>query len=125
MLQNQNCLVQELKLTQFDISGYNVSATFIGKSVGDPSEVPSKYIEYLSENVLDQYGDPYFVNVSYNGFEKTNSSVFIQYAYLQSEGETVFDTIFTFSVEMNLQVGSDEKHVENVFETTESEEVAE
>lgn len=116
---------QELYLTDYEISGYNVSVSFIGRCVGDPSEIPSKYVEYLSENVLDQYGDPYFANISYEGFEKSNSSIYIQYAYLQSEGKTVFDTIFTFTVEMNLQVGSDEKYVENVLESTESEEVAE
>ncbi len=116
---------QELKMVNFEISGYNVSVDFVGRCVGDPSGIPAAYVKYLSEEIKDQYGDPYFVNILYKGFEKDNDSESIQYTYLQSEGDEVFDTIFSFSLEMNLQVGSDEPNVDKVGETAEAQEVAE
>ena len=116
---------QELLVVGFSVSNYDVNINFIGRCMGDPTGIPAAYAKYLTENVLDQYGDPYFVNVAYGGFEKDNGSDHITYAYLQSDGDTVFDTIFTFNLSMNIQVGSDEEYVENILETAEAEEVAE
>ncbi len=116
---------QELKIVHLEIGEYLVSVDFIGKCKGDPSAIPSAYVKYLTEEVKDQYGDPYFVNVDYSGFEKDNDSDHITYAYLQTEGDAVYDTIFKFSLTMNLQVGSDEPNVEKITETAEAEEVAE
>lgn len=99
---------QELFISGYEIDGYDVTVEFIGKCVGDPSGIPSKYAQYLTENVLNQHNEPYFTNVSYKGFEKENSSDGVIYSYLRTEGESVYDTIFTFSVEMKLQVGNDE-----------------
>ncbi len=117
---------EELNVVDFSVSDYSVTINFIGRCVGDPTGVPAAYVKYLSENVKDQYGDPYFVNIEYSGFQKANSDENINYAYLQSDGDVEFDTVFTFALSMNLQVGSDEEHVESIFqETAESEEVAE
>ena len=116
---------QDLSIVSFSVSGYDVTADFIGRSKGDPTGIPAAYVKYLIENVEDQYGDPYFINVNYTGFQKANGSDNISYAYLQTDGEAEFDTIFTFSLSMNVQVGSDEEHVENILETAEAEEVAE
>ncbi len=116
---------QELNIVDFTVSGYDVSIDFIGLCKGDPTGIPSEYTKYICENVKDQYGDPYFVNVLYTGFTKENLSDNIKYTYLQSEGKTVYDTIFTFSVTMNIQVGSDEEYVKRIDETEETEEVAE
>lgn len=99
---------EELKLTKFDMSGYSLKLSFMGLSHGDPSSVPSRYTAYLAEKILNQYGEPYFVNVGYTGFEKKNITEWNTYAHLQSEGSTSFDTVFSFDIEMELQMGSDE-----------------
>ncbi len=101
---------QKLDITDISISGYNVNVTFMGLSKGDPSAVPSAYAAYLTEKVKNKYGDPYFANVSYNGFSKESASDWETYAYLSSEGEMEFDTVFSFSISMNLQMGSDEEN---------------
>lgn len=116
---------EELNVVEFSVNGYEVSVDFIGLCKGDPTGVPAEYTQYICENVKDQYGDPYFVNVTYTGFTKENISDNIKYTYLQSEGKTVFDTIYTFNVTMNIQVGSDEQFVDRIDETEETEEVAE
>ncbi len=116
---------QELQVVSFSVTDYSVNISFIGKCKGDPSGIPSAYAKYLTENVLDQYGDPYFVNVAYKGFNKSNSSENISYTYLQSEGDKIYDTIFTFSLDMNIQVGNDEENVARIDETAETGEVAE
>lgn len=100
---------EELKITDFNCSGYSVSATFMGVSSGDPSSIPSRYVDYLINKVKNKYGDEYFVNVSYTGFKKLNASILEQYAYIASEGEEQFDSVFTFSLTMQLQMGSDEE----------------
>ena len=77
---------------------------------GDPSAIPSAYVEYLTEKVTNKYGDPYFANISYSGFTKDNSSDEVIYAILNKNGETDIDTIFSFNVSMNLNMGSDEEN---------------
>lgn len=99
---------EELDIESISMSGYNVSVTFKGRSNGDPSSLPSRYARYLTEKVLNKYGEPYFINVNYSGFTKVNDSDMNDYSYLQSKGEVKFDTIFTFSMSMSLQMGSDE-----------------
>ncbi len=99
---------QELKVADIAIKGYEVDVTFMGKCVGDPSAIPAKYVEYVTNNIKDQYGDPYFTNIEYKGFEKNNSDEWGSYVYLSSEGDTVFDTYFTFDVSMLMKVGNDE-----------------
>lgn len=114
---------QELLITEFSINGYEVSVNFIGRCVGDPSQIPAKYAQYLTENVLNKYDQPYFENVTYSGFEKTNSSGNIIYSTLRSEGDNVYDTFFSFSITMRLKVGSDEQFA--ILESEETQEVAE
>ena len=101
---------EELKITAFECSGYDVKATFTGISKGDPSSVPSRYVDYLINKVKNQYGDAYFVNVTYTGFTKKNTSDNEAYGYIASEGKKVFDTVFTFDLTMKLQMGSDEEN---------------
>ncbi|MDE6729003.1 MAG: pilus assembly protein PilM [Oscillospiraceae bacterium] len=103
---------ETLAITQFSCSGYTVNATFRGSSKGDPSSVPSRYAEYLINQVKNKYGDPYFVNVSYNGFKKDNASDEGAYAIMGSEDTDDFTTVFTFQMSMNLQMGSDEDHTD-------------
>ena len=107
---------EELKVTSFDISTYSVKISFMGMSHGDPSSVPSRYAEYLTEKVLNKYGEPYFNKVEYSGFTKENITEWNTYAHLQSEGETTFDTIFSFDISMELQMGSDEEHAKIIEE---------
>ncbi len=99
---------EELKLTKFEMGGYSLKLSFMGLSHGDPSSVPSRYVAYLAEKIMNKYGEPYFVNVGYTGFKKENITEWNTYAYLQSEGSTSFDTVFSFDIEMELQMGSDE-----------------
>lgn len=113
---------EELHVTEFSVNEYNVSVNFIGKCIGDPSAIPSKYAQYLTENVLNGYNEPYFCDVTYTGFEKTNSSENITYTYLATEGDSVYETIFTFSMNMKIKVGNDE---ENAKIESETQEVAE
>ena len=98
-----------LDITEFSVTGYDVKATFMGLSKGDPSSVPSRYVDYLINKVQNKYGDSYFVDVEYKGFSKMNTSTLEAYGYLASEGEEEFDTVFTFSLTMKLQMGSDEE----------------
>lgn len=117
---------EELFITSIDVSDYSVSVSFIGKSTGDPSAIPSKYAEYLTEKVLNKHGEPYFVNVNYSGFSKENSSDGVIYSYLRSDNnKSVYDTIFTFSIDMNMQVGNDEEYAVFETESEEQQEVAE
>ncbi len=99
---------EELKVTAFEVTGYSVKLSFMGLSHGDPSSVPSRYAEFLAEKILNKYGEPFFNKVIYKGFEKENITEWNTYAYLQSEGKTSFDTVFSFDIEMELQMGSDE-----------------
>lgn len=102
-----------LKVVDFSVSRYNVSATFTGICKGDPTGIPSKYVEELTNNVKNKYGDPYFVNVKYTGFEKMNvSDNSIFGAIYAAEDDEEFETEFTFSLTMQLQMGSDEDHTD-------------
>lgn len=101
---------EELKVKEFEVDGYSVKLSFMGLSYGDPSAIPSKYTEYLAEKVLNQYDEPYFNKIIYTGFKKENITKWNSYAYLQSEGKISFDTIFSFDIEMELQMGNDEKN---------------
>lgn len=100
---------EELKITEFKCTGYDVTATLTGVSKGDPSSIPAKYADYLTNKVKNKYGDAYFVNISYTGFEKMNSSLLETYAFIASEGKEQFDTVFKFQITMQLQMGSDEE----------------
>jgi len=107
---------EELKVTHFEVNGYAVRLSFMGMSHGDPSSVPSRYAEYLAEKVLNKYGEAYFDKIEYAGFTKENVTEWNTYAYLQSEGSTSFDTIFSFDISMELQMGSDEEHAKIIDE---------
>ncbi len=95
---------EELVITNFNCSGYSVSVTLMGVSDGDPSSVPSRYAEYLTNKVMNKYGDPYFVNVSYGGFQKLNPT--------EDLDEMPEETVFQFNMSMQLQMGSDEEHTD-------------
>lgn len=95
---------EELVITDFSCSGYSVSITLMGASKGDPTSIPSRYAEYLTNKVMNKYGDPYFVNVGYSGFDKTNP--------IETPDEEQDETIFSFSMTMQLQMGSDEEHTD-------------
>ncbi|MCH5204111.1 MAG: pilus assembly protein PilM [Oscillospiraceae bacterium] len=100
---------EELDIESISINGYAVTVSFKGRSIDtDPTTIPSRYAKYLTEKVLNKYGEPYFMNVSYSGFTKLNDTDMDNYAYLQSGGEVQFDTLFSFSMSMSLQMGSDE-----------------
>lgn len=117
---------QELEIKAYTMKGYDVEIEFIGKCKGDPSAIPAKYVEYITNNVKDKYNDPYFTNIEYNGFEKTNTDDWSQYLYLSSEGEKVYDTYFEFTVSMKVKVGNDEANATIDLEPNDnSEEVAE
>ncbi len=114
-LSNKNVVGDEeiLKVVDFSVSKYNVSASFTGICKGDPTGIPAKYVEELTNNVKNKYGDPYFVNVKYTGFSKTNvsdSSIFG--AIYAAEDDEEFETEFQFSLTMQLQMGSDEVHTD-------------
>lgn len=98
----------QLDLESISISGYSVTVSFKGLANGDPSAIPSKYVETLIKEVKDKNGDPYFQNVSYSGFTKVNSSDENKYVVLSTEGKTTYDTIFSFSLSMNMKAGNDE-----------------
>ena len=99
---------EELDIESISIRGYTVSVSFKGRSNGDPSTIPSRYAQYLTEKVLNKYGEPYFISVSYTGFSKENESDMSNFAYLLSDGEVKIDTVFSFNMTMSLQMGSDE-----------------
>ena len=117
----------ELDLLSVSISDYSVSATFMGRSNGDPTPIPSDYVEKLIKDVKTKYGDSYFQNVSYSGFQKVNSSLENNYLVLSTEKEK-YDTVFTFSLSMNIRAGSDEENATSIDldpQPVEEEEVAE
>ncbi|MDE7361706.1 MAG: pilus assembly protein PilM [Oscillospiraceae bacterium] len=101
---------EELEIAKIEVNNYSVSVEFKGLSQGDPSSVPSRYAEYLSTKVLNKYGDPYFVNINYTGFEKDNLTDWGTYTLLSETGNKKYDTVFSFKMTMELQMGSDEKN---------------
>lgn len=102
----------------------SVSVSFRGVSKGDPAEIPSKIAREYSNNVLNKYEQPYFVNVVYEGFTKENLSDENTIAILNQirkvmspdgkidERADIYDTYFTFTVTMQLRPGSDEEHTD-------------
>ncbi len=103
-----------LEISKINVNGTDVSVTFRGLSKGNPSDLPSRYVNYLSNKVLNKYGDPYFVNVLYTGFTKENISEYGTLALLSTEDRDKYDTYFTFDINMNIQMGSDELHCDMI-----------
>ena len=101
---------QEMDIVEFEVTGYDVTVKLRGVSMGDPSDIPAKYVQYITENIKDKYDDPYFVGVSYAGYAKDNASDNITYVYLTSEGKKEYDTVFSFEVTMKIKMGNDEAH---------------
>lgn len=117
---------QRLDIASVSISGTSVSVTFRGLSKGNPTDVPAKYAEALINNVLDKYGEPYFVGASYSGFSKQNISEegtvailneiakFYDGQYRDISEADIYDTYFTFDMSMQLKPGSDELHTDMI-----------
>lgn len=103
----------DLDIQSISIEGTSVSVKFMGQCKGDPTSMPAAYVNKLTNEVKTKYGDPYFQNIVYTGFEKTNSSNASKYLELQT-GECKYDTIFTFEISMNLRPGSDEEHANSI-----------
>lgn len=103
---------EELEIEEVSVSGFNVTVKFRGLSQGDPSSVPSRYAEYLTNKVLNKYGDPYFVDIKYSGFEKDNITEWGTYVIISDDGKKTYDTVFSFEMTMQLQMGSDEEHTD-------------
>ncbi len=103
-----------LEISEFSLGGTEVAVTFRGLSKGNPTDLPSRYANYLTNKVLNKYGDPYFVNVAYTGFEKENISEYGTFALLSEEDREKYDTYFTFNISMNIQMGSDELHTDMI-----------
>jgi len=101
---------EQLEISNISVANYEVTISFRGLSQGDPSSIPSRYADYLTNKVLNKYGDPYFVNVTYTGFTKDNTSEWGKYAIISADGKKIYDTIFSFSMTMQLQMGSDEEN---------------
>ena len=103
----------DLDIQAISIEGTSVSVQFMGQCKGDPTSMPAAYVNKLTNEVKTKYGDPYFQNIVYTGFEKTNSNNASRYLELQT-GECKYDTIFTFEISMNLRPGSDEEHANSI-----------
>ncbi|MGN0649605.1 MAG: pilus assembly protein PilM [Oscillospiraceae bacterium] len=101
---------QKLDIVDFSITGYDIQLKLKGVSHGDPSDVPAKYVEYITESIKDKYGDAYFVDVKYTGYTKDNASENVTYVYLSTEGEKTYDTVFSFDVSMKVKMGNDEEN---------------
>lgn len=106
---------QRMDISKFSIADGAVNVTFRGWCKGDPSDIPAKYAKALTEDVLDQYGQPYFENIIYKGFNKENIDEDATYAILKEiqkklEGKeyVTYDTYFTFEMTMQLKPGNDE-----------------
>ncbi len=98
----------QLDVESISVSNYSVTVSLKGLANGDPSSIPSQYVEKLIKEVKDKNGDPYFVNVAYSGFNKVNSSDENKYVVLSTEGKTTYDTIFSFTLTMTMNPGNDE-----------------
>ena len=103
----------DLDIQAISIECSSVSVKFMGQCKGDPTSMPAAYVNKLTNEVKTKYGDPYFQNIVYTGFEKTNSNNASRYLELQT-GECKYDTIFTFEISMNLRPGSDEEHANSI-----------
>ena len=114
-LKTENKLLNENEMLEIEsvvISGNEIVVSYKGCSRGDPSSVPARLTEYMTNKVLNKYNDPYFNNVVYMGFTKENVDEYGTYAILASDGETLFDTVFSFQLTMTLPMGSDEEHAD-------------
>lgn len=103
----------DLDVQKISIDSSSVTVKLMGMSKGDPTPIPSAYVEKLTNEVKTKYGDPYFQNITYTGFEKTNSSDYTVYLDLQT-GSSKYDTVFTFEITMNLRPGSDEENANTI-----------
>lgn len=92
--------------------GGGVTVSFRGLSKGNPTDLPSRYANYLTNKVLDKYGEPYFVDVTYTGFTKDNISEYGTMALLSAEDREKYDTYFSFDMSMQVKPGSDELHTD-------------
>ena len=108
----------KLDIISISVNEYNVVINLKGLSNGDPSAIPSLYVEKLIKEVKDKNGDPYFQNVSYTGFTKVNSIDEGRFITLVT-GETKYDTVFEFSLSMNIKAGSDEANATISFDQNE------
>ncbi|MDY4588874.1 MAG: pilus assembly protein PilM [Oscillospiraceae bacterium] len=103
----------DLDIHTIKMDSSTVTVKFMGQCKGDPTSMPAAYVNKLTNEVKTKYGDPFFQNITYTGFEKTNSDNATKYLELQT-GECKYDTIFTFEVTMNLRPGSDEKYADSI-----------
>lgn len=101
---------ERLDITEITMGGYEVTVSFMGMCKSDPAHIPSEYARYLTEKVKNKYGDPYFNGVSYSGFEKQNISEYATYAMLSEKDIEKYDTVFSFDITMQLNMGSDEEN---------------
>lgn len=101
---------EKLDITDISINGYEVTVTFMGVCQGNPTHIPAAYAEYLTEKVKNKYNDPYFSGVEYTGFEKTSISENATYATLSDKNTEKYDTVFSFEMTMQLNMGSDEEN---------------
>ena len=103
----------ELDVYGFEMVDYTVSVTFIGQSNGDPTPIPAAYVEKLTNDIKTTYGDAYFQNITYTGFEKVNTSLAAKYLDIVKD-DSKYDTIFKYTVTMNVRPGSDEENANTI-----------
>lgn len=103
----------ELDVYGFEMVDYTVSVTFMGQSNGDPTPIPAAYVEKLTNDIKTTYGDAYFQNITYTGFEKVNTSLAAKYLDIVKDGSK-YDTIFKYTVTMNVRPGSDEENANTI-----------
>lgn len=103
----------ELDVYGFEMVDYTVSVTFIGQSNGDPTPIPAAYVEKLTNDIKTAYGDAYFQNITYTGFEKVNTSLAAKYLDIVKD-DSKYDTIFKYTVTMNVRPGSDEENANTI-----------
>ena len=103
----------ELDVYGFEMVDYTVSVTFIGQSNGDPTPIPAAYVEKLTNDIKTTYGDADFQNITYTGFEKVNTSLAAKYLDIVKDGSK-YDTIFKYTVTMNVRPGSDEENANTI-----------
>ncbi|CCY20248.1 competence protein A [Eubacterium sp. CAG:786] len=103
----------DLDVYGFEMVDYTVSVTFMGQSNGDPTPIPAAYVEKLTNDIKTTYGDAYFQNITYTGFEKVNTSLAAKYLDIVKDGSK-YDTIFKYTVTMNVRPGSDEENANTI-----------
>lgn len=101
---------EQLEIAKITVANYSVTVDFKGLSQGDPSSIPSRYVEYLATKVLNKYDEPYFVNITYTGFDKDNLLDWGTYTMLNDTTGQKYDTVFSFQLTMELRMGNDEKN---------------